>query len=63
MNCILKIGDRVQLSELGKKNSRTPDKKGVIVGLPKSSSKYQVKWDGVKLPQVIHRTYVEYDRS
>ena len=57
----LKTGDRVRLSDVGKKNSRVSEKKGVVVGLTKSKSQFRVMWDGLKVPQLMHRTYLESD--
>lgn len=55
----LKVGDRVHLSELGRKRARISDKRGIIAGVPKSVTQYRVQWDGLRLPQLIHRTYLE----
>ena len=57
----LKAGDRVRLSEVGKRNTRTPERKGVVVGLTKSRSQFRVMWDGLKVPQLMHHTYLESD--
>jgi hypothetical protein len=56
-----KVGDRVRLSELGKSRSKAPSRKGVVTGMAKSSSQLWVHWDGLKLAQVIHRSYLEAD--
>ena len=55
----LKVGDRVQLSELGRRHPRIVDREGVIVGVSKSGMRFRVLWDGLKLPAVYHHSYLE----
>jgi hypothetical protein len=57
----LKAGDRVRLSDAGRRNSRTPERKGVVAGRGKSRSQFKIMWDGLKLPQLMHRTHLERD--
>ena len=58
-----KVGDRVHLSELGQKHARLSDRKGVVAGLPKCDTQCRVQWDGLKTPQLLHRTYLERERA
>lgn len=57
------LGDRVQLSALGKKRSpRMRVQTGKVVGLPKCKSgggTIDVLLDGNRLPTRIHRSYLE----
>jgi hypothetical protein len=56
------VGDRVRLSESGRRRFRlSPARTGVVLGPAKSSTQCRVQWDGVKLQQVIHRSYLERD--
>lgn len=53
------IGDSVRLSEVGRKNSRNPERRGTVVGISTTGSQYRVKWDGLKTEYMMHRTYLE----
>lgn len=57
----LMIGKRVRLNGRGKKRWKlSPARTGVVVGFArKSTTQCRVHWDGVKLPQVIHLSYLE----
>lgn len=52
------LGARVRLSELGRKNSRYPDKQGTIVGISKTGSAYRVRWAGLKTADYVHRSFL-----
>ena len=54
-------GDRVRLSALGKRNSRRPDRSGVVTGVMRTSTMYRVKWDGLRSEQSIHMVFLERD--
>lgn len=58
-----RIGKRVRLNERGRKRWKlSPARTGVVVGFAKkSATQCQIQWDGLKLPQVIHRSYLEPD--
>lgn len=58
---MFEIGDRVRLNELGRKNSRNPERRGVVVAVSPIGSSFRVQWDGVKTQYVVHRTYLERD--
>ena len=54
------VGDLVRLSEVGRKNSKTPERRGHIVARAKKSrSQWQVLWSGLKMPQFIHWSHLE----
>jgi hypothetical protein len=58
----LKVGDRVQLSELGKSRYREPNRIGTVIKLPKPASGSKsivVRFDGNKQTTKIHLSYVE----
>jgi hypothetical protein len=56
----LKPGNRVRLNVRGKARWRlSPARTGIVVGVTRTQCR--VQWDGVKLPQVIHRIYLEPD--
>jgi hypothetical protein len=48
------LGDRVRLSELGRRKSRYPDKQGTIVGISKTGSAYRVRWADLKTADYVH---------
>ena len=50
-----RIGDVVTLSELGRERSKWPDRKGIVIGLHKTSSRVSVLWSGLKRPVILHR--------
>jgi hypothetical protein len=53
-------GKRVRLNERGKKRfTHSPGRTGVVTGVTRTQCR--VQWDGVKLPQLIHRIYLELD--
>lgn len=54
-----RIGDRVQLSDLGRLKAKRPDRSGVVVGVSRSGSQFRVQWDGLKLPYFVHWTFLE----
>jgi hypothetical protein len=53
------IGDRVRLSELGRRASKKPGRSGVILGASRTRSQFSVKWDDAKVPQMFHCDYLE----
>jgi hypothetical protein len=53
------VGDHVRLSEIGRKNSKTPERRGQIVGRTKTRTQWQVLWSGLKNPQVVHLRHLE----
>jgi hypothetical protein len=55
----LKVGDRVRLSENGRRQSRIVDRKGVIIGVSKTGTRFRVLWDGLKLPAFFHHSFIE----
>lgn len=54
-----RIGDVVALSELGRERSKWPDRKGIVIGLHKTSSRVSVLWSGLKRPVILHRNLLE----
>jgi hypothetical protein len=58
----LGIGDRVRLSDQGRKSfMRTPDRRGTVVSVSSTQTRYRVRWDGQTGAEFIHRTYLESD--
>jgi hypothetical protein len=56
----LRIGDRVQLSELGKSRyAKARSMKGTVVKFPRGGRTVEVLLDGNKLPTRLHRSYVQ----
>jgi hypothetical protein len=54
------IGDCVRLSDIGRRKSRTPERRGHIVARAKKSrSQWQVLWSGLKRAQFIHSSHLE----
>jgi hypothetical protein len=53
---IFQLGDVVRLSDVGKAKSKFPDRRGVVVGILKGGSRIRVHWNGLSLPQIMHRT-------
>jgi hypothetical protein len=57
-----KVGDRVQLSELGRSRYRKPSRTGTVTKIPKPASgggAIEVLFDGNKQASRIHRSYIE----
>lgn len=59
MQTDFRIGDRVQLSERGRRRARTPVRSGVICKLAKSGTQCRVRWDGTQSLQLIHFSFIE----
>jgi hypothetical protein len=59
MSTDLRIGDRVQLSELGRKGAKQPDRIGVVLAISRSGTQCTIMWDGVRAAQVFYFTLVE----
>ena len=53
------LGARVRLSELGRKNSKYPDKQGTIVGISRTGSAYRVRWAGLKSADYVHWSFLQ----
>jgi hypothetical protein len=53
------IGDRVQLSELGRRGAKKATRTGVILAASRTKSQFRVKWDDAKVPQMIYFDYLE----
>jgi hypothetical protein len=55
-----KIGDRVQLSSLGRSRSpKLAERSGSVVGLARNSQSVRVLFDGRKTPALLHLSYVQ----
>lgn len=52
------VGDRVRLSEIGRKRAKRPDRVGQIVG-QLTRWQWRVLWQGLKNPQILHATNLE----
>lgn len=53
------VGASVILSELGRRNSRSPDKRGRIVGVSRTGSAYRVLWNELKTADFVHVTFLQ----
>jgi hypothetical protein len=54
------VGDLVRLNEVGRKHSRTPERRGHIVARAKKSrSQWQILWSGLKMAQFVHWSHLE----
>jgi len=54
------IGDRVDLSELGRsRHPRDKEKKGTIVGQTLYPNSVRIIWDGSRWPVAVHRDYLQ----
>jgi hypothetical protein len=53
------VGDLVRLSEIGRKNSKKPERRGHIMGRAVTRSQWRVLWNGLKIAQVIHWSHLE----
>lgn len=47
-------GMQVRLSELGRKKSRTPDKRGVVIAASRSGTSFRVQWEQQKTADFVH---------
>ena len=52
------LGARVRLSELGRKNSKCPDKQGAVVGISRTGSAYRVRWISQKTADYVHWSFL-----
>ena len=59
MSTDFRIGDRVQLSELGRKCAKQPDRTGVVLAISRSGTQCTIMWDGVRAAQVFYFTLLE----
>jgi hypothetical protein len=59
MSTDLRIGDRVQLSELGRRGAKQPDRTGVVLAISRSGTQCTILWDGVRASQVFYFTLLE----
>ena len=58
-----RIGDRVRLSELGRKRmSRNRATTATVVGYGRSETTIRIVFDGSNYPVSIHASYLEKDR-
>ena len=56
------IGDQVRLSKLGQTSfARTPDRRGKVVRVAETRTRYRVQWEGQAGAEYIHWTYLELD--
>lgn len=53
------VGDRVRLSESGRRQARIVDREGVIIGVSKTGTRFHVLWEGLKLPAFFHHSFLE----
>ena len=59
-----KVGDRVQLSELGRSRYKEPDRTGTVIKIAKPASgggSVEVRFDGNKQASRIHHSYIEIE--
>ena len=57
-----KIGDQVRLSELGRLSfAKTPERRGTVVRVAETQTRYRVHWEGQKTAEYIYWTYLEPD--
>jgi hypothetical protein len=57
-----KIGDQVRLSELGRLSfSKSPDRRGRVVRVASTQTRYRVQWQGQVTAEYVHWTYLELD--
>jgi hypothetical protein len=53
------VGERVRLSEIGRKTSKKPERQGHIVARGRTRATWHVLWNGLRLAQLIHWTHLE----
>ena len=58
---IIGVGSRVRLSDLGKQKSRKRERTGVVVGLSRTGTQVRVQWDDLRLPHLLHYSYLELE--
>ena len=52
-------GMRVKLSELGRRHSKFPDRRGVVVAPSRSGSAFRVQWEELKTADFVHRSFLQ----
>ena len=57
------VGDHVWLSEIGRKKSKKPERRGHIVSRSKTGSQCRVLWSGLKVAQLVHWSHLERFRD
>jgi hypothetical protein len=53
------LGARVRLSELGRKNTKCPDKQGIVVGISRTGTAYRVRWGDQKTADYVHWSFLQ----
>jgi hypothetical protein len=57
-----KIGDQVRLSDLGRLSfSKSPNRRGRVVRVASTQTRYRVQWQGQVTAEYVHWTYLELD--
>ena len=57
-----KPGDQVRLSELGRLSfSKSPNRRGSVVRVASTQTRYRVRWEGQTTAEYVHWTYLELD--
>jgi hypothetical protein len=59
MRSSIKLGDRVRLSEIGRRGAKKPTRTGIVVGISRSGTQLRVRWDDLLSPQLLHINYLE----
>lgn len=55
------VGSRVRLSDLGKQKAKKRERTGTVVGLSRTGTQVRVQWDDLRLPHLLHVSYLELD--
>jgi len=55
----LQAGNRVQLSELGRRGAKKQTRKGTVLKVSRSGTQCRMTWDDVRSPQLIHVDLLE----
>jgi len=57
----LGVGDRVRLSERGRKRAKPPFPPGVVTGVSATGTSYRVRWGNQRTAEFVHWTFLERD--
>ena len=63
MRHCFQVGDRVRLSAQGRQIAKKAQRTGVVLAPTRSSTQYNVLWEGLRTPQVIHIDLLELATS
>ena len=59
MSDSFEVGTQVELSDLGRRHSKRPDRRGVVIAASKTGTSFRVRWEAQKTADFVHRTFLQ----